>query len=195
MKSPKVTFYIPGLSIVLKKISKNLLFCSIFLLSIHVFAQRSNDWRSNIDNIVQRTDSLSLKSQRTFYLNKFSGLDKKYKETWYYTLSEGKVIIFQVRFVIDSTEYTESYYLNSNRPICMEQYETAYYSPIEDDMTWGEVLFFVDNTLKLYVSRGERNSSYGVWQRQSESLERFNKRFAELKRSLGLLERGIAVNR
>ena len=82
------------------------------LLSISVFSQSNYQVLSRIDNIVEQTDSLSNKSQKTFYLNK---IDKKFngvKETWHYTIRDGKVIVFQVRYVVDSIEYSEIYYLN-----------------------------------------------------------------------------------
>src|SRR5687768_138059 len=78
-------------------------------ISIVVSVQSNYQLLDRIDNIVEQTDSLSNKSQRTFYLNK---IDRKFdgvKETWHYTMRDGKVIVFQVRYVIDSIEYTEIY--------------------------------------------------------------------------------------
>ena len=83
---------------------------------------------AKIDNLVQQTDSLAIKTQRTFYLNK---IDKKFdgvKETWHYTMRDGKVVVFQVRYVLDSTEFTEIYYVNKGDLIYSEEYETIYYN-------------------------------------------------------------------
>jgi hypothetical protein len=104
---------------------------------------------AKIDNIVQQIDSLSDKSQRTFYLNK---IDKKFngvKETWHYTLRDGKVIVFQIRYVVDSIEYSEIYYMNKGDLIYSEEYETVYYrNTSNDEIKWGGIYYFVSNNLK-----------------------------------------------
>ncbi|MEJ7766527.1 MAG: hypothetical protein WKF89_01860 [Chitinophagaceae bacterium] len=167
--------------------------CFVFtfslLLSIGASSQQSNDWRTNIDLIVERTDSLSLKSQRTFYLNRIVKVDRTYKndkairETWNYTVHNGKVILFQVHYVIDSSEFLEVYYVNNNRLICMEQYESLYFSS-SDEVKWGEVLFFRDNSLKLYVKVGKPKPEQAYAKAGTKAFETFDKRFIELQNNL-----------
>ena len=170
--------------------------CLLFIvISQHTSAQRGYDWRTNVDMIVERADSLSLKSQNSFHQNRIIKVDKTFKnditvrETWYYTISEGKVIIFQVRYLIDSTEFMETYYLDNGRLVCLEQYESDFYSPY-DEINWGKVLFFDNNTVKLNVSVGRRKSQGESSYTSYEAIEKFNRRYTELLRNIRLKTRG-----
>ena len=155
--------------------------CLLFI-SIPLWAQR-NDWRARIDEKVQRADSLSLRSQKVFYLNKFLKDNRPVKETWYYTLMEGKIIIFEVKYVADSTEYSEIYYLDNGRLICMEEYEVPYLSVYADQVKKGAAMFFDNQNLRQFVvTGGSRNDSR--FNRTYESLNRFEKRFEELKKTI-----------
>src|SRR4249919_2161653 len=107
--------------------------CCLIFFCISTNAQR-NDWRSRIDEKVKWADSLSLRSQKIFYLNKFLKDNRPVKETWYYTLVDGKIIIFEVKYVADSIEYSEIYYLDNGRLICMEEYEVPYLSVYADQV-------------------------------------------------------------
>lgn len=155
-----------------------------------IFSQSTYQMLTNIDNIVQQTDSLAIKSQRTFYLNK---IDKKFngiKETWHYTMLDGKVLVFQIRYVLDSTEFTEIYYLNKGILIYSEEYETIYYTTIGDDeIKWGGICYFVSNNLKQRVTLGNKKSKYLHWNPESETLIRFQKRFSELQQNIPLTAR------
>lgn len=160
---------------------KVMLICFSFgFLSIDTLAQKAYDWRSNIDLIVARTDSLSNKSQRTFYLNRYLKNDKVIKETWHYTLSEGKVVIFQLRYIVDVTEFEEVYYLHKGRLICMEKYESEDHSLSDDQIKRGAVFFFVGNILKQYVTMGHEN----IREPAMECLSRFEERFSELQKNI-----------
>ncbi len=160
------------------------LFCSILtvLISACAVAQRSYDWRSNIDLIVQQTDSLSLKSQQTFHLLKYFD-DKTVRETWHYTQKDGNVIIFEVRYFLDSTEHAEIFYVNNGKLICMEQYESEDFLTYDDEIKKGKVFFFVNNALKQYVTVGNANLRSSHWDRQAEALQYFNKRYSELQKN------------
>jgi hypothetical protein len=145
--------------------------------------------------IVERADSLSLRSQNTFHQDRILKVDKTFKkdktirETWYYTISEGKVIIFQIRYLIDSTEYMETYYLDNGNLVCLEQYESDYYSPY-DEINWGKVLFFDNNTVKLNVSVGHRKTKEENSYTSYEAIEKFNRRYSELLRNLRVKVKG-----
>jgi len=171
--------------------SSGYLYFVLFIISTNAASAQSYDWRTKIDVIVERADSLSLKSQRTFYLNRIIRVDKTFKndktvrETWYYTTSNGKILIFQVRYLIDSTEYNETYYLNNGNLVCLEQYESDYYSPV-DEVTWDKVLFFDNNIIKLHVSAGHRKSKEQDANTTAEAVDLFVKRYNELLKNLRL---------
>ena len=137
-----------------------------------------------MDEQVHASDSLSMKTQKTFHLNKYLKNDVPFKETWHYTMRDGKVVIFQVRYVIDSIEYTEVYYLNRDRLICMEQYESMFYPYYEDDIKRGEVLFFENEILRQCVALGKGNSGLASRGQEYASLQKFYDRFKELKRNI-----------
>jgi hypothetical protein len=159
---------------------------SIVTLLIYsgAFAQNRYDWRTNIDQVIHETDSLSLKSQRTFYLNKILRKDEPLKETWYYTVHNNNIIVFEVRYRVDSLEYTETYYMNRGRLICMELYETDFLSFYEDEIKHGEVFFFDHDMLIQYVTVGSGMSDMSFRDPQYEPLRRFYKRYIELQKNI-----------
>ena len=154
------------------------------------FSQYRYDWRNDVDKIIEQTDSLSLKSQKTFFVRNVIRMDRTFRndidvrETWHYTVHNGKVIIFEVRYVVDSTEYIESYYLNNNRLVCMENYSTEYYNPTDANFVAGEVLFYVNDEVKLHVSTGSKKDPITSWRLERRPLEKFLNRYSELKRNL-----------
>ena len=145
--------------------------CLASVLTLAAVAQR-NDWRTDIDEIIQKTDSLSLKSQRSFLTLKPYHKDKDVRETWYYTTNEGRVIIFEIQYVIDSMEFSEIYYLHKGSLICMEQYEAPYRSVYADQLKWGEAFFFRDNSLGQYVITGKPPRTHVRWSSEAETLAR-----------------------
>ena len=135
--------------------------------------------------MMQHADSLALKHQRTFFLTKFQQRsDQPYKETWYYTVREGKVLEFEIRYYVDSVEFSETYYLDNGSPICMERYETVYFGFAEDEIKRGEVLFFQNEDLKQYVTIGRQDDRWGRSGHAWNSMKRFSDRYAELKRNI-----------
>lgn len=146
-------------------------------------AQNRYDWRSDIEQLMQQADSLALKYQHTFWLTKYIGNDRTYKETWYYTVRDGKVLEFEIRFFVDSVEHSETYYLNNGSPICMERYETVYFGLYEDEIKRGEVLFFQNENLKQFVTIGKRDE-FTRFDNSWNSLRRFSDRYAELRRNI-----------
>jgi hypothetical protein len=155
----------------------------LLLTGFSAEAQGRYDWRSKIDRLIEQADSLALKHQRTFFLTKYIGNDRTYKETWYYTVREGKVLEFEIRFFVDSVEHSETYYLDNGSPILMERYETVYFGLYEDEIKKGEVLFFQNEDLKQYVSIG-RDKNFARFGQSYDSMRRFSDRYAELKRNI-----------
>jgi hypothetical protein len=163
-------------------IKKIILIVSVCSICAHSLAQRP-DWRTRIDEKVQWADSLSLKSQKVFYLNKFLKGDRPVKETWYYTIQDGKIIIFEIKYVTDSTEFSEIYYLDNGRLICMEEYQVPYLSEYADQVKHGAALFFDHDDLRQYVVTGKDKGDLR-FNRASESLQQFEKRYEELKKTI-----------
>lgn len=160
-------------------------FIAIFI-SPYIHSQSNYQVLSRIDNIVQQADSLSNKSQRTFYLNKINKKFDGVKETWHYTMRDGKVIVFQIRYVLDSTEFIEIYYVNKGDLIYSEEYETLYYTSTGDDeIKWGGIYYFVSNNLKQRVTLGNKKSR-SFWNPEAETLSRFQRRFSELRQHIPL---------
>ena len=126
---------------------------SLLLICAVSYGQRA-DWRTRIDQKVQWADSLSLKHQKVFYLNKYLSNDRPVKETWYYTIQDGKIVIFEIKYVTDSTEFSEIYYVDNNRLICMEEYQVPYLSVYTDQVKHGAALFFDNNDLRQFVVTG-----------------------------------------
>jgi hypothetical protein len=156
----------------------------ILLLLATSTAHGQYHWRDKVDRLIEQADSLKLKHQRTFFLTKYIGTDRTYKETWYYTVGDDKIIEFEVRYFVDSVEHSETYYLNNGRPICMERYETVYFAYYEDEIKRGEVLFFQNGSVKQYVTVGPRNDNYSGFGEFYDSMQRFSDRYAELKKNI-----------
>jgi len=85
--------------------------------------------------------------------------------------------------VADSIEYSEIYYLDNGRLICMEEYEVPYLSVYADQVKKGAAMFFENQNLRQFVVTGA--SKYDArWDRSYESITRFEKRFDELKKTI-----------
>lgn len=164
-----------------------LLFFAGIFWSVEAVAQRF-DWRSRIDELVHKADSLSLVSQQTFHINKFLSDDRPIRETWHYTVSEGRVVIFEIHYFVDTIEYLEVYYLDRDQVVCTEQYVIEYPEQQDDRIRWGAVGFFQGPSVKQFVTMGavpdeySRLSSYDLW-------SRFKSRYRELTAQRTLQEK------
>lgn len=150
------------------------------------FSQRSNAYLDNLYRFVEHADSLSMRSFKTFYLEKFSS-DRDYRETWRYSSQNGRVYYFQIDYIIDSSEFTEVYYLDRGNLVCSEEYEKVNYSLFDDDLQFGGVYFYQSSVPRHIVMLGKRKS---VGYRDDPSiaaLSRFEKRYSELRRHLPML--------
>ncbi|HYF32433.1 MAG TPA: hypothetical protein VD993_15015 [Chitinophagaceae bacterium] len=163
---------------------RSLLVCVLVFCAAGLAAQYKSDWRSDIDLIIQRIDSLSLKSQQKFSLVKPWHPDKDIRENWYYTTVDGKVAIFEIQYVVDSIEHSEIYYIHKGRLICMEQYEVPYLSVYADQLKSGKAYFFRDNSLKQYVVTGKPKNIPGLLNSEMQTLAMFQRRYAELQRHI-----------
>jgi len=164
------------------------IFLSLALVIIcHVdgAAQSRFNWRTVTDAAMEEADSLALKSQVTFHLEKFLKNDEAYKETWHYTEKLSKIVFFQVHYLISSTEFTESYYLNNDGAlICMEQVQAPYLHYYVDEVIRGERYFLVDDKIVELMSFGqEKFDTRNFPDASVDCLTRFSKRFDELQKN------------
>lgn len=159
-----------------------------FVIAVNPVAAQRFDWRSNIDNLVQRADSLSLVSQQTFHIHKFLSNNQPIRETWHYTVAEGRVVIFEIHYFVDTIEYLEVYYLDRDQVVCTEQYVIEYPAQQDDRIKWGAVGFFQGPAVRQFVTMGtvpdaiSRLSSYELW-------TRFKSRYKELTAQRTLQEK------
>lgn len=169
---------------------------AILFLSHSATGQSGYGWRDEVDRIIENIDSLSLKSQETFFTRNVIQIDRSFKndidvrETWHYTLHKGKIVYCEIRYLVDSTEYIEAYYLNDNRLVCMENYASEFYNPTANNFLSGEVLFYVNDQVKLHISTGQQRNQLTSWRLERRPMEKFLVRYAALKRNL----RDVSIN-
>jgi hypothetical protein len=146
-------------------------------------AQSGSSTLNKLVEFVEQADSLSNKTQRTFNLVKIGRFNDGLKETWHYTIQNGKVIVFQVRYMIDSIEFTEVYYVNGDRLVCSEEYETIYL-PDDDELKFGGIYYFNNNNILQLITLGRRSGGPVRWDLKNLTLDRFKNRYAELRENL-----------
>lgn len=150
-------------------------------------AQSGRERLQELYKFVDNTDSLPGKSRKTFYLEKFLNDNYNYKETWRYAEKEGRVVYFEVDFVLDSTEFTEVYYVNRGNLVCSEEYEKVNYSNMEDELKSGGVYYYQGFVPQHVVRLGNFGNKYNNLSPELAVLHRFEKRFSELKRHIPML--------
>jgi hypothetical protein len=163
----------------------------VLLLSI-VFSGKAIaqplDWRSKIDQVIRLADSLAMLSQQTFHLQKYTRNDRSVRETWHYTLHNDRVIIFEVHFFVDATEFIEVYYLDRDKVVCMEIYAVLYMPQGEERILWGEVGFFEGFSRRQFVTLGTPDPYLGT-DSEWNALTRFKDRYRELLANRPLQEK------
>jgi hypothetical protein len=145
------------------------------------FSQRS---LVELRSIVEEADSLSSKSQKIFYLYKIGPKNSSQKETWYYTMKNGRPVMFEVRYHKDSTEVTEVYYLQNRQLICSEEYETRFYTLNEDQIAYGNIRYYDNAIVRQVVTMGKSKYESQPGRRPYDIIDRFRKRFAELEENI-----------
>ena len=168
-----------------KKIS---CFTVLLFIVIVLPAQQRRDWKTRIDEIVEKADSLSMQSQIMFYAERILKNKEVIKETWHYTMENDRVIIFQVRYLLQGSEITEVYYVDRNELICMERIEAPNAATYIDEIRRGELYFIENRALRQYVSYGKKPSSQTYGNAQYDCLNTFENRFAELRRNMDIVK-------
>jgi len=166
------------------------IFCSTILLLVlnGLHAQQRRDWKTRIDQIVEKADSLSMQSQIMFYSERILRNKDVIKETWHYTMENDRVIIFQVRYLLQDSEITEVYYVDRNELICMERIEAPNAATYMDEIRSGELYFLENRALRQYVSYGKKPSSQTYGSAQYDCLNTFENRFTELRRNIDIVK-------
>lgn len=168
--------------------------CSVFILVLFFalpffsFSQSNSAHIRDLYTYVEQTDSLADKSTQNFYLEKYLKDGYNYRETWRYLSNGTRILYFQIDYILDSTEFTEVYYVNRGNLVCSEEYEKVNYSTREDELKWGGIYYFESSIPKHVVTLGHKNDTYHHNQGDM-ALTRFDKRFTELKRHLPMLPR------
>lgn len=152
-----------------------------------LFSQYSSSRLNELYRYVEQADSVAFKSQKTFYLEKFLKDDYNYRETWRFSQNAGKIVYFQVDYILDSIEFTEVYYLNRGNLVCSEEYEKVNYTLAEDKLKFGSILYFDSATPRHVVVLGRRSYNWRMSDPGDLALMRFEKRFSELKRHIPML--------
>ncbi|RYG26078.1 MAG: hypothetical protein EOO01_42275 [Chitinophagaceae bacterium] len=167
---------------------RSLLFLVVLIfISGLLQAQQRRDWKTRIDQIVEKADSLSLQSQIMFYSERILKNKEVIKETWHYTMENDRVIIFQVRYLLNGSEITEVYYVDRNELICMERIEAPNAAVYMDEIRRGELYFLENRALRQYVSYGKKPSSQTYGNAQYDCLTTFENRYAELRRNMEIV--------
>lgn len=136
---------------------------------------------------VEKADSLADKSTKNFFLEKYLKDGYNYREKWRYLSNGNRIIYFEIDYMLDSTEFTEVYYVNRGNLVCSEEYEKINYSIAEDELRWGSIYYFDGSIPQHVVTLGRRqNGEFGA-NPGDLALTRFSKRFSELKRHLPML--------
>lgn len=159
----------------------------LLFLSYTGFSQSRSSQLDKLYQYVEQADSLAIKSQKTFYLEKFLKDDHVYRETWRYSANEDKVVFFQVDYMLDSMEFTEVYYINRGRLVCSEEYEKINYSSMEDRLNFGSILYFESAVPRHVVMLGRQRYDWKMSDPGYAALTRFSKRYSELKRHIPML--------
>jgi hypothetical protein len=151
-----------------------------------LFSQRAYSSINELYHYVEKTDSLADRSTKNFYLEKYLKDGYNYRETWRYLSNGTRIIYFQVDYMLDSTEFTEVYYVNRGNLVCSEEYEKVNYSMREDELKWGGIYYYESSMPKHVVTLGRKRISTNI-DPGSAALARFDKRYSELKRHLPML--------
>lgn len=158
----------------------------LFVAPLISFSQHYSRLK-DLYSYVEKTDSIADRSTKNFYLEKYLKDGYNYRETWRYLSDGNRVDYFEIDYMLDSTEFTEVYYLNRGTLVCSEEYEKVNYSIREDELKWGGIYYFESSVPQHVVTLGRRSYSRYGNDPGSAALTRFTKRYSELKRHLPML--------
>ncbi len=165
---------------------------TVFATVCMLYGTRANaqyrDWKSKIDEMVEKADSLLFHSNTMFYAERILRNNEVIKETWHYTTENDRVIVFQVRYLYGNSEITEVYYVDRNELICMEKIQAPNAAEFIDEIQSGEVFFLENRALRQYVTYGRKPAQYGYRNAGDNCLSTFQDRWSELKRNIEIVK-------
>ena len=160
-------------------VSKKLLLI-IFLYPLISISQEKTNVHFSIDSLVDNINVISKGKTKTYTRHKTSN-GHRMKEEWEY-FDNNKLSKISIEYKIDSTKYTERYYLRNGVLIyASEGIKYLFPSLGPNDYTiWSGDFYFVKEKLDYYVTLGHGKSELDNWEPEKENLQRFKKRKAEL---------------
>jgi hypothetical protein len=166
--------------------SFRIVIASIFLMISFVVRSQPKGWRQVIQQKVEESDVLFMKSQITFRMERLIKPERLINELWHFTTDkQGRVIVFEIRSYHGEMEMNERYYLDDEELICMEEYRIVYPEMADDFIESGAVLFFVNGEAKQMVAIGKAIPKAGFDSLGgAEQLSKFKERFKILKENL-----------
>lgn len=138
-------------------------------------------YKTNIDNIVDSIDSLSRFNSKS-YINEKIVNSRKAIQKWQY-FDNKELSLISIGYKIDSTSYTEKYYLYNGGLIYAYE-EEIWYQPslgINEYTMWSGTFYFVRGKLADHVTLGHGKSELDNWNPEQEILLRLKERKKELK--------------
>ena len=169
------------------RLRRSVIVSILLAISYLSFSQSGSARIRELYKYVEDIDSLADKSTKNFYLEKFLKDGYNYRETWRYLTNGERIIYFQIDYILDSTEFTEVYYVKRNNLVCSEEYEKVNYSMREDELKWGGIYYFESSMPSHVVTLGRKNYYRRNMDPVMDAFARFGKRFSELKMHLPML--------
>jgi hypothetical protein len=152
----------------------------LLLIPFLSFCQEKNAVRFSIDSVVRNIDTLSKAKGRSYFKEKTMN-NKKIKEKWRY-FDNKKNSFISIEYKIDSTAYTEEYYLQNSSLIHASEQE-IWYNPslgANEYTAWSGGFYFSKQKLIDHVTLGHGKSETEDWDPEKEILQRLKKRKAEV---------------
>ncbi len=159
----------------------------LFMITGSSVKAQYRDWKSRIDEMVEKADSMSVRTNVMFYAERILRNNEVIRETWHYTMEKDRVIVFQVRYMQGNSEITEVYYVDRNELICMEKIQAPNAAEFIDEVQSGELFFLENRALRQYVSYGRKPAQYGYSNAGYNCLSNFENRWAELRRNIQIV--------
>jgi hypothetical protein len=154
----------------------------IFLIPFLAFGQKEAVDSSAINRIVDTIDELSGKKSKPYSLKKRSG-NKSFSEAWqYYKDHQFSRII--IDYKIDSTIYSERYYLKNGSLIYACENEIMYFPSLGpgEFQGWSGSFYFLKDKLIDHVTLGHGRSESDDWDPEKEVLEKMKRRKEDLRK-------------
>ena len=158
---------------------KSFLLIALFLFPAIVICQ-NKELTISIDSMVEKIDRFCKGKTKSYTLIKLKN-NKEINEKWQYADSKQFTFI-NIEYKIDSTVYSEKYYLKKGSLLYAYESELRYFPSlkIDDHSTWAGDFYFANNKLINHVTLGHGKSESDDWDPEKEILQRLRKRKVEI---------------